>query len=156
MSKAYASAVLDAPVDVVWEVVGDFLGIDKWMSGIGVCERIGDVPNNTVGCVRRLVFSRDGATVVQRLLSRDVERMTFSYTLADTNLGFSDYVARVRVVPVTTTDQTFIEWAGQVGLVEDEAGEEQRAIMREAYSIGLSDLAATLKARKEQAAGSKS
>jgi hypothetical protein len=109
MATAFYSIVLDHPATEVWSVVRPF---DHYgwagVEGDTIIEdgKAGD----QVGAIRR--FTNGESTIRQVLLAHsDVER-SFTYAFCDrAPFPVQNYVATLRVVPVTADDQAFVEWS---------------------------------------------
>ena len=116
MRRVYVSTVFEQPIDEVWAVLGDFHRIDTWMENIHHSS-----PENaaeqapTVGSIRRLTVGDDRHTTRERLVSYDARGHLMSYELPDPPLpfGMTDYLGTIHALPVTDTNQTFVEWYGQ-------------------------------------------
>lgn len=121
MARAYASAVLDAPVEAVWSVVRDFNGLPDWHPAIARSEIEDGLDADAVGCVRRF-WLRDGAMVRERLLSLSDREYTFSYNFETPAFPVENYRARVRLMPVTASDRTFAEWEATFDEAPGDAG----------------------------------
>ncbi len=120
MARAYASTILDAPVEAVWDVIRDFNGLPSWHSAIARSEIEDGLDSDVVGCIRGFHLA-DGAHVRERLLSFSDRDYSFSYNFEKPAFPVENYVARVRLMPVTDTDRTFAEWEA----VFDEAPEDK-------------------------------
>jgi hypothetical protein len=107
--KVVTSTILAAPVEAVWAVIRDFNGHDRWHPAVtdSVIER--GQPSDKVGCVRRFHLA-DGAELREQLLTLSDIDMAFSYCLLDTPVPLLNYVAHVRLLPVTDDDHTFWHW----------------------------------------------
>ena len=103
------STILPAPVESVWEIVRDFNGHDRWHPAVesSAIERRRNA--DEVGCVRRFRL-KDGAELREQLLALSDLELTYSYCLLDTPVPLFNYVAHVRLAPVTDGDMTFWEW----------------------------------------------
>jgi Polyketide cyclase / dehydrase and lipid transport len=109
MARAYASTILDAPVEAVWSVIRDFNGLPGWHPAIARSEIEDGRDPDVVGCVRRF-WLQDGSMVRERLLSINDRGYSFSYNFETPAFPVENYVARIRLMPVTDTDRTFAEW----------------------------------------------
>jgi len=109
MVKVLRSTVLPAPADAVWEVLRDFNGHDRWHPAIAASQVERGHSSDRVGCVRRFKLY-DGAELREQLLTLSDLETTYSYCLLDTPIPLFNYVAHVRLFPVTDGDQTFWEW----------------------------------------------
>lgn len=78
--EARVSAEIEAPAEVVWRIVGNFHGLDRWFPGVEACHRDPDA----WGEVR--LASLGGRITPERLESYDLERMTCSWSLVEVPL----------------------------------------------------------------------
>ena len=109
MVKTVRSTILNAPVEAVWDVIRDFNGHDKWHPAVATSQIERSRNSDQVGCVRRFRLE-DGSELREQLLSISDLEQTFSYCLLDTPIPLFNYVAHVRLYPVTDGDLTFWEW----------------------------------------------
>ncbi|MCY4541357.1 MAG: SRPBCC family protein [Rhodobacteraceae bacterium] len=130
MVKVMRSTVLDFPIEEVWDVLRDFNGHDRWHPAVGESRIESGSPSDRVGCVRNFRL-RDGSQLRERLLTLSDLEMSFSYCLLHTPIPLFNYVAHVRLFPVTDGDQTFWQWessfdtpAGQGGRLASMVGED--------------------------------
>ncbi|HET6736291.1 SRPBCC family protein [Mycobacterium sp.] len=143
MNLAYVSATLDAPAAAVWSVIGDFHGMAEWVAMI-----TSSVPESDegIGSVRR-VTADDGLVLRERLVAYDDPGRRYSYEFADDPILFPvrSYRATLHLLPITESDQTFIEWYGEFDCADDQV-EENRAMFTGLYSVFIADLRRHLKA----------
>lgn len=109
MVRIVESTVLDAPVEAVWAVLRDFNGFDRWHPAIADSHIERGYSSDKIGCVRRLHLA-DGSEVREQLLTLSDADMALSYCLLDTPIPLLNYVAHVRLAPVTDGDRTFWHW----------------------------------------------
>jgi uncharacterized membrane protein len=112
MARVVKSTIIDAPVDRVWAILRDFNGFDRWLPAVKTSAIERHLPSDLIGCVRRLQL-QDGAEVREQLLALSDLEMTFSYCLLDTPIPLFNYVAHVRLLPVTDGNRTFWHWEAQ-------------------------------------------
>ncbi|WP_116202932.1 SRPBCC family protein [Amycolatopsis circi] len=110
MPEIVASTTVSADAAAVWRVVRDFGGLPAWQpavtdSALGE----GDAPDR-VGSVRTLTTA-DGGTVVEALASHDDSERSLSYEILDSPYSVRRYRGAIRVAPVTTTGESFVEWS---------------------------------------------
>lgn len=122
MVKVLRSTVLSAPVEAVWDVLRDFNGHDRWHPAVATSKVERNISSDQVGCVRRFRLE-DGSELREQLLSLSDIEQTFSYCLLDTPIPLFNYVAHVRLFPVTDGDQTFWEWESKF---DTKSGEEDK------------------------------
>lgn len=109
MVRVVTSAVIDAPVETVWEVLRDFNGHDRWHPIVRDSQVERGLTFDRVGCVRNFHL-QDGSNLRELLLTLSDADMAFSYCLLDTPVPLLNYVAHVRLAPVTDGDRTFWHW----------------------------------------------
>lgn len=109
MPRVVKSTVVNAPTDAVWDVIRDFNGHDQWHPAVATSQVERSQPSDKVGCVRNFRLE-DGANLREQLLTLSDLEQSFSYCLLDTPIPLFNYVAHVRLFPVTDGDRTFWEW----------------------------------------------
>lgn len=124
MPKVYISVVVDAPVGQVWPVVRDFNGLATWTPFVAESHITEGRSAAEIGCVRDLHL-KDGALIRERLLCLSDADRTQVYTILESPLGVSNYVATLKLTPVTDGERTFAEWSAEF---ECEPGREAALI----------------------------
>jgi uncharacterized protein YndB with AHSA1/START domain len=147
MARAYASTILDAPVEAVWSVIRDFNGLPSWHPGIARSEIEGALDPDVVGCIRRF-WLQDGAMVRERLLSFSDRDYSFSYNFETPAFPVENYRARVRLMPVTDTDRSFAEWEAVFDEAPADQGKYVDIISNGVFQGGWNALKAAVAGRK--------
>jgi NADPH:quinone reductase-like Zn-dependent oxidoreductase len=137
--KVVRSAVLDAPIDRVWAILRDFNSHHQWHPAVDASQMENNLDGDVVGGVRRFSLS-DGAELREQLLRHDDRDHSFTYCILDSPLPLFDYVATIRLKPVTDGQQTFWEWRGQFRAPADRAAELEGLVGRQIYEAGFSGL----------------
>lgn len=109
MPEVLATAVVPAPVDRTWAAVRDFDGLPAWHPAISTSELEGGSRPDQVGAIRRLVLG-DGAVVRESLVSLDDHDRQYVYEILESPFPVRRYRSRIRVVELTTTGESFVEW----------------------------------------------
>lgn len=109
MVKVVRSTIVSAPIEAVWDLVRDFGGHDRWHPSVLESRVERDPYSDRVGCVRVSRFS-NGAEMRERLLTFSDLEWTLSHCLLETSLPVFNYIAHLRLLPVTDGQQTFWEW----------------------------------------------
>ena len=135
MATAYASAVIDAPIERVWDIVRDFNGLPKWFP-IAVDSVIEDGKRaDQVGCVRSF-HTADGAHVRERLLSLDDAGFNLTYNFETPAFPVSNYLAAMRLRRVTETGATFAEWTATFDERPEDEGVYVELIAKAVFAEG--------------------
>ena len=112
MVKIYVSSVVDAPAERVWDHIRDFNGLPKWHPAIADSRIEGNQPADKVGCVRSFRTS-DGGAIRERLMALSDYEYGCTYSILESPMGVSNYIATVRLIPITDGDRTFCEWTAE-------------------------------------------
>ena len=87
MGEARAEVVIDRPANEVWAMVGDFTDV-TWMPGVEGCRLIDEDER---------VLSLSGADFTERLLRRDDDRRSLTYSVVAGPLPLDHHEATITV-----------------------------------------------------------
>lgn len=139
MPRVYVSALVEAPAPRVWAIVRDFDGLPRWVPAV-VESRIEDgMPSDRVGCVRAFTL-RNRERFRERLLALSDYDYTVTYSILESPFPLTDYVATLRLFPVTETDTTFAEWQAEFECTPDRAPGLQRRIGEDVFRAAFERL----------------
>jgi hypothetical protein len=130
------STILDAPTDAVWQVLRDFNGHDRWHPAVAASAIERALAADKIGCVRRFKL-KDGSELREQLLALSDLEQTFSYCLLDTPMPMFNYVAHVRLLPVTDGDRTFWQWESRFTTRAADQEDLTRMVAEEIYQAGF-------------------
>ena len=145
MVKVVTSTVIDAPAETVWAVLRDFNGHDRWHPIVRDSHVERGWPSDRVGCVRNFHL-RDGSALRELLLTLSDADMAFSYCLLDTPVPLLNYVAHVRLAPVTDGDRTFWHWESRFDAPPGRETELHDMVASDVYQGGFDAIRAHLAA----------
>jgi len=143
MVRVLRSTILTAPVEAVWEVLRDFNGHDRWHPAVATSQVERGRASDEVGCVRRFRLA-DGSELREQLLTLSDLEQSFSYCLLDTPVPLFNYVAHVRLSPVTDGDRTFWEWESRFDTPAGREAELGRLVGEDIYVAGFDAIRAHL------------
>ncbi|HHX89833.1 MAG TPA: SRPBCC family protein [Paracoccus sp.] len=109
MARVYTSAVIDAPLEKVWEVLRDFNALPRYHRFFAKSEIEGGLPSDQIGCVRNF-YTHDGGHIRERLLTLSDREHRCCYCIIEATLPVRDYVSEMTLKPITESGQTFGEW----------------------------------------------
>jgi hypothetical protein len=130
------STVVEAPVESVWAVLRDFNGHDRWHPAVADSHIERGFSSDKVGCVRRFHLV-DGSELREQLLTLSDIDMAFSYCLLDTPVPLFNYVAHVRLAPVTDGNMTFWHWESRFDTPAGREAELARMVGEDIYEGGF-------------------
>jgi hypothetical protein len=112
MPKVYVSSVIDAPAERVWREVRDFNALPKWVPAVADSRIEGNAPPDQVGCVRAFTL-KDGGALREKLLALSDFDYSVSYSILESPMAVANYVATLRLMPVTDGERCFAEWTAE-------------------------------------------
>jgi NADPH:quinone reductase-like Zn-dependent oxidoreductase len=133
------SAVIDAPIERVWAVLRDFSSQESWHPAVLRSRMENDAAGDVVGGVRQLSLT-DGAEQREQLLSHNDCEYTFTYCIIDSPLPLFDYMATVRLKPVTDGNQTFWDWRTQFRAPDERAAKLKSMVQEQICEAGFAGL----------------
>jgi len=143
MVSVVRSTVIDQPVEAVWEIVRDFNGHDRWHPAVADSEMERGAPTDRVSGVRRFHLV-DGSELREQLLTLSDADMEMTYCLLDTPVPLFNYVAHVRLLPVTDGDMTFFHWRSRFDTPAGRENELAAMVGDDIYAAGMEAIRATL------------
>jgi mxaD protein len=134
--------MIDAPPETVWEIAGDFVGLDKWYPLIESSKRILG-RNNEIGCIRELT-RLNGTKVEEKLIDYNPWDRTLTYTYAGGQPLSSDYFATLTVNDAGG-GKSRVEWKARFKrldyTVDDPAADEKLVkLLTGGYQKGMESL----------------
>jgi hypothetical protein len=122
MIRVYVSSVIDASADTVWARIRDFNALPLWHPAIADSRIENQEPSDRVGCIRHF-HTRDGGMIRERLLALSDYDYTCSYEILESPMGVANYVATLKLTPVTDGSRTFAEWSAEFDCAEGRESE---------------------------------
>ena len=142
-SQVYVSTVLPVPIDVVWQTIRDFNALPAWHPLIESSQIEGGLSGDCVGATRSFTLN-DGARIRERLLAlSDVDRFC-TYQIVEAPIQVEDYVATIRLRPITDGNQTFAEWFATFHALP-ETRAETVGLVKNIFTVGFSGLNKSLR-----------
>jgi Polyketide cyclase / dehydrase and lipid transport len=126
------TTAIEATPAAVWARASDFCAVAQWHPAYRSCKL-----SEVTGKLRRILFTTQGARIVERLIARDDAQMFYTYKLDLGPLPVKNYVASFRVF--TEGGKTYVTWDAKFdasGVSENRA----RQIVHELFQRGLQGL----------------
>ncbi len=141
MAKVFVSTVIDAPVAKVWTVIRDFNGLPSWTPFVAESRIEQNARAEQVGCIRNFRL-KDGGRVRERLLALSDYDFSIVYAILESPMAVENYVATLRLFPVTDGDRSYAEWSAEFDCRPDRETELVAEIGRSVFLAGLKALQA--------------
>ena len=123
MARVYISSVIDAPAAKVWERIRDFNGLPRWHPRIRDSRIENGEPADRVGCIRDFHL-QNGDRIREKLLGLSDFDMFCTYAILESPMPLTDYVATIRLTPVTDGNRTFAEWTAEFACAQARAWQD--------------------------------
>src|SRR5262245_16826922 len=134
--KVRKSTVIDAPVEAVWNLLRDFNGHKHWHPIVAESEIEDGRRSDEIGCVRRFRL-KQGGWLREQLLKLSDREHSFSYCILEAPIPLYDYVATVRLRPVTDGNRTFWEWTSSFEAPPGEEAPLAALVGEQVYEAGF-------------------
>ncbi|WP_421875188.1 SRPBCC family protein [Pacificispira sp.] len=139
MTEVYASSVIGAPADQVWAAIRDFNGLPSWHPAIAESRIEGGAPADQVGCVRAFRL-KDGGFIREKLLALSDYDFACTYSILESPMGVENYIATLKLSPITDGGRTFAEWSAEFDCAPERAGELTDLIGNDVFQGGFDAL----------------
>jgi hypothetical protein len=106
----YVSAVIHAPIDQVWELIGDYNSLPAWHPFVAGSAIEGDLPSGLIGCVRAIEVKDGGGTIREQLVTLSDQEHLCRYSILTGPMAVRNYLAAMSLLPVTAGNHTFAQW----------------------------------------------
>jgi hypothetical protein len=139
MVKVYTSSVIDASAARIWELVRDFNGLPNWHPLIADSRIEANHPADKVGCIRNFNL-KAGGNIREQLLSLSDYDYSCSYSILVSPMGVENYIATLKLTPITDGDRTFAEWSAEFECAPEREAELARQIGQDVFQGGFNAL----------------
>lgn len=139
--KVFESTIINTPADVVWATMRDFVGLTEWSSAVTGAHITNGKAADQVGAIRHLDII-DGTVFIETLLAHSDEEMWVKYDIVEGPIPVTNYVATMRLYPVTTTDQTYATWSAEFDCPDNQREAMQNVVGDQICAGGLQSLKA--------------
>ena len=124
MARVYTSTVINASADKVWERVRDFNALSRWHPLISDSRIEDGLPSDKVGCIRNFNL-QNGENIREQLLGLSDYDLYCTYSILESPMPLSDYIATLRLTPITDGERCFAEWTAEFSC---EPSEEEQLV----------------------------
>jgi len=103
------STLIDAPVEELWAILRDFNGHVRWHPAVETSLIESGEASDQIGAVRNFRL-KDGSRIREQLLFLSDAKRSFGYCILEAPAPLRNYVASVRLRPVTSENACLWEW----------------------------------------------
>ena len=112
MARVYVSSIINASAEKVWDRVRSFNGLPQWHPRIRDSRIEDALPPDKVGCIRNFNL-QNGDNIRELLLGLSDYDMFYTYSILESPMPLTDYIATLRLTPVTDGERCFVEWSAE-------------------------------------------
>ncbi|RVU38110.1 hypothetical protein EOI86_02055 [Hwanghaeella grinnelliae] len=134
--KVECSTVIDAPIAAVWDVLRDFNGHDRWHPAVRRSSLEAGRQTDQVGAVRNFTL-QGGERIREQLLSLSDKEHRFRYAIVDADVPLQNYLAEVRLKPITDGNRTFWHWSSKFDTPPGQENELRDLVTQGVYEAGF-------------------
>ncbi len=139
MAEVYISSVIDASADTVWQVIRDFNALPDWHPLIASSRIEEGRSGDQVGCVRAFEL-KDGARLREQLMGLSDYDYCCTYSIVESEMGVSNYIATLKLTPITDGNRTFAEWSASFDCPPEAESDLVSTIGEGVFASGLKAL----------------
>ncbi len=139
MARAYVSSVIDASAQKVWERIRDFNGLPKWHPRIQESRIEDALLSDKIGCIRNFTL-QNGDNIREQLLGLSDYDLFYTYAILESPMPLTDYLATLRLTPVTDGERCFAEWSAEFNCSSDDESDLVNGISTNVFLGGFDAL----------------
>ena len=139
MIRVYVSSVIDAAADTLWSRIRDCNALPQWHPGIADSRIENNEPSDRVGCIRHF-HTKDGGMLRERLLALSDYDYSQTYEILESPMGVENYVATLKLTPITDGNRSFAEWSAEFDCAEGRERELGELIGQGVFQAGFDAL----------------
>lgn len=139
MARVFVSSVINAPTQRVWERIRDFNALPRWHPLIRDSRIEDALPSDKVGCIRNFNL-QNGDNIREQLLGLSDYDMFCTYAILESPMPLEDYIATIRLTPVTEGDRTFAEWTAEFSCAPEAESDLVNGIGLDVFQVGFDAL----------------
>lgn len=130
------SRVLPHAPETVWQKIRDFNGLPSWHPMIARSAMEDGKSGDQVGAVRNF-FTHDGGNIREQLLGLNDRDRVITYSILESGMGVSDYVAEIALQRISHDNSTLAKWTAEFNCADDQAAELEQFIGQTVFQGGL-------------------
>lgn len=139
------SAVLEGSVEQVWSLLADFGRVADWHPFVAESKIEDGLSGRHIGAIRHLTL-QDGGIIRETLLAMSDRERYFTYDILESPLPVENYVATLRLWPLSGGERCFAKWQVTFDTPPERAEEMETAVGEGIFLSGFQALEAKIAA----------
>lgn len=138
------STVIEAPISQVWDILRDYNGHDSWHPAVEKSSLESGMHTDQIGAVRNFKLT-GGEHLREQLLSMSDKDHRFRYSIVESDIPLTNYLAEIELKPVTDCDWTFWTWSSKFDTPAGREEELSELVAKGVYEAGFESLRTKVK-----------
>jgi len=139
LARAIRTAVIEAPIEDLWETIRPFDGLPAWHPLCPDTHIEGGGSPLAIGGVRK-IKQTDGNEFRERLLALSDREHSQTYMLIDPPRSVTSMVTTMRLYPITDGNGSYLWWSSEIAAAKKEDEASFVKFVEDAYMIGIRNL----------------
>jgi hypothetical protein len=139
MPRVFVSSVINAEASAVWDRIRDFNAMPKWHPRIRDSRIEDALPADKIGAIRNFHL-QSGDMIREQLVGMSDYDLFYSYAMLEGPMPLWDYMATLRLTPVTDGNRCFAEWSAEFDCDAADANDLQTGIATNVFQGGFDAL----------------
>ncbi|MFE0754803.1 SRPBCC family protein [Inquilinus sp. NPDC058860] len=140
MIRVTTSSVINAPVETLWQAIRDFNALPDWHPAIASSKVEDGGSPDRIGCVRSMELAGGGGTIREKLLTLSDSEHSVTYAILAAPMPVENYVATLRLLPVTDGNRSFAEWTAEFDVSAENEAAMRKLIGQGVFQTGFDSL----------------
>lgn len=140
MIRVTTSSVINAPVETLWQAIRDFNGLPDWHPAIASSKVEDGGDPDRIGCIRSMELAGNGGLIREKLLALSDAEHRVRYSILESPMPVENYVATLRLLPVTDGDRSYAEWTAEFDVAPENEAAMRKLIGQGVFQAGFDSL----------------
>ncbi|MEE9333764.1 MAG: zinc-binding dehydrogenase [Granulosicoccaceae bacterium] len=136
MVALFCSTVIRAPIDVVWPLLRDFNAHERWHPAVDRSDLEADRQGDQVGSIRNFYLTSN-EHLREQLLSLSDKDHQLRYTIVESDIPLTNYVAEISLKSINDVDHTLWCWHSNFDAPPGQEQELKKRLAENVYAAGF-------------------
>ena len=139
MPNVVTSHIFRNHIDEVWNILRSFNGHDYWHPSVSQSEIEKGEPEDKIGCIRSFRLA-SGEELKEQLVTLSDSETMFRYSIIEAPIPLFNYIAELRLIPVTVQNHCFIQWKAKFQTPSERTDELMELVKNQVQRAGIQAL----------------
>ena len=139
MPNVVTSHIFLNHIDKVWDILRSFNGHEHWHPNVANSQIEKGEPVDKIGCIRNFRL-KSGEQIKEQLLTLSDSETMFRYSIIEAPFPLFNYIAELRLIPVTGANHCFIQWKARFQTPSERNEELTELVKNQVQRAGIQAL----------------